>query len=545
MRGCIVGWKHLKFGKLAGRDVEGMIVEAAAGALADAEVAPGDIDAIFLGTFNGGLVFQDFPASLVLQTDDRMRFKPATRVENACATGSAAVYQGLNAIAARRARLVLVVGVEKMTDVGGDELGVILTKASYAKEEVAGNLSFADLFGRIAQQYFQRYGDKSDALARIAAKNHRNGCRNPYAHLHKDLGFEFCRAVSDKNPIVSGPLRRTDCSLVSDGAAALVLADVDTALSMSKAVYFRAAQHVQDFLPMSKRDVVAFEGPERAWRQALDEAGLGLDDLSLVETHDCFTHRRNAAIRGDGADTKGRGRARHRRGMDRGRRQAAGQSIWRPQIQGPSDRRDRRVDACGGRHASYRHCRRFPGAGRPARRRLQHGGRGGRQLRLDPGTDTLRPRRMTDPFRALVLEEAASGMTASVKSLTMADLPPGDVTVAVEYSDVNYKDGMIVRGTGRLVRQYPHVPGIDFAGTVELSQHPDYRPGDKVILTGWRVGEVQWGGYAQMARRQWRLAGASARRSVDSPGDGHWHRRFYRDVGGRSAGEPQSASRRG
>ena len=107
---------------------------------------------------------------------------------------------------------------------------------------------------------------------------------------------------------------------------------------------------------------------------------------------------------------------------------------------------------------------------------------------------------MTDPFRALVLEEAASGMTASVKSLTMADLPPGDVTVAVEYSDVNYKDGMIVRGTGRLVRQYPHVPGIDFAGTVELSKHPDYRPGDKVILTGWRVGEVQWGGYAQMAR---------------------------------------------
>ena len=320
MSACIVGWKHLKFGKIDGRDVEDMIVEAATGALADAEVAPQDIDAIFVATFNGGFVFQDFPASLVLQTDDGLRFTPATRVENACATGSAAVYQGLNAIAARRARLVLVVGVEKMSEVSGDEQGVILTKASYAKEEVAGNSSFADLFGRITQQYFQRYGDKSDALARIAAKNHRNGCRNPCAHLHKDLGFEFCRAVSDRNPIVSGPLRRTDCSPVSDGAAALVLADVDTALSMNKAVYFRAAQHVQDFLPMSKRDVVAFEAPERAWRLALDEARLGLDDLSLVETHDCFTIAELLQYEAMGLTPKGEGE----RAIDEGWTEAGG-----------------------------------------------------------------------------------------------------------------------------------------------------------------------------------------------------------------------------
>ncbi|MEE8276696.1 MAG: thiolase domain-containing protein, partial [Alphaproteobacteria bacterium] len=234
MSACIVGWKHLKFGKHQGRDLESLIVEAAAGAIEDAGIGPADVDAIFIGTFNGGLVAQDFPASLVLQTSADLRFTPATRVENACATGSAAVYQGLAAIASGRARRALVVGVEKMTEVSGQELGVILTSASYVKEEAAANMSFTDIFARITDLYFQAHGDRSDALARIAAKNHRNGCANPMAHLQKDLGFEFCRTVSDKNPVVSGSLRRTDCSLVSDGAAALVLADIDTALAMRK-----------------------------------------------------------------------------------------------------------------------------------------------------------------------------------------------------------------------------------------------------------------------------------------------------------------------
>ena len=161
--------------------------------------------------------------------------------------------------------------------------------ASYRKEEDAIEGGFAGIFGKIAQSYFQRYGDQSDALARIAAKNHKNGVANPLAQMQKDLGYEFCRTVSDKNPIVAGPLKRTDCSLVSDGAAAVVLADTATALSMKKAVIFRAAEQVNDFLPMSRRDIVAFEGPALAWKQALAAARLGLDDLDLVETHDCFT----------------------------------------------------------------------------------------------------------------------------------------------------------------------------------------------------------------------------------------------------------------
>jgi acetyl-CoA C-acetyltransferase len=107
--------------------------------------------------------------------------------------------------------------------------------------------------------------------------------------MRKDLGYEFCRAVSDKNPYVAGPLKRTDCSLVSDGAAAIVLTDEDTARGLDKAVRFRANVQVNDYLPLSKRDITLFEGCSEAWQRAHAQAGTTLDDLKLVETHDCFT----------------------------------------------------------------------------------------------------------------------------------------------------------------------------------------------------------------------------------------------------------------
>ena len=288
MTACIVGYSHFPFGKHDDHDAEAMIIQVATEAMADAGVGPADIDAIYVGQF-GRFERQEFTSSLVFQASDKFRFKPSTRVENACATGSAAVHQAANYIEAKRGRLVLVVGVEKMTALRGAEIGETLLTASYLKEEGDTEGGFAGVFGKIAQQYYQRYGDQSDALAMIAAKNHKNGCANPWAQMRKDVGFEFCRNESDKNPVVAGPLKRTDCSLVSDGAAAVVVADVETALSMDKAVAIRARAHVNDYLPLSKRDIIQFEGCQQAWRQALGSAGLTLDDLDFVETHDCFT----------------------------------------------------------------------------------------------------------------------------------------------------------------------------------------------------------------------------------------------------------------
>ncbi|HKY95106.1 MAG TPA: acetyl-CoA acetyltransferase [Kiloniellales bacterium] len=289
MTACIIGWSHSPFGKHEGKDTEALIAEVATQAVADAGLAPEDIDEIFLGTYGEGFSPQGFQASLVLQTSPAFRFKRATRVENACATGSAAVHQGIKSIRARDARFVLVVGVEKMTALPNAEIGLNLLKASYVKEESNIEGGFAGVFGQIAGQYFQRHGDQSDALALIAAKNHKNGVANPYAQMRKDLGYDFCRNVSEKNPYVAGPLKRTDCSLVSDGAAALVLTDTQTALRMGKAIAFRAHEHAQDYLPLSKRDILLFEGCTQAWKQAHEAAGTTIDDLSLVETHDCFT----------------------------------------------------------------------------------------------------------------------------------------------------------------------------------------------------------------------------------------------------------------
>ncbi|WP_319772742.1 acetyl-CoA acetyltransferase [Breoghania sp.] len=289
MSAAIVGWSHLPFGRLSEETVESLIVKAAAGALADAGIEASDVDEIILGHFNAGFSQQDFTASLVLQADPDLRFKPATRVENACATGSAAVHQGVRAVNSGSARFVLVVGVEQMTTTPGPQIGENLLRASYLEEEGDIPGGFAGVFGKIAGAYFQKYGDQSDALATIAAKNHRNGVKNPFAQMRKDLGYEFCRTESDKNPFVAGPLKRTDCSLVSDGAAAIVLTNTETALGMKKAVAFRSLAHAQDFLPMSKRDILKFEGCSTAWNRALSAANLTIEDLSFVETHDCFT----------------------------------------------------------------------------------------------------------------------------------------------------------------------------------------------------------------------------------------------------------------
>lgn len=286
---AIVGWAHGRFGRLEGETLESLIQGVAREALDHAGIGADEVGEVVLGHFNAGFSPQDFTASLVLGADERLRFVPATRVENACATGSAAVRAGARAIEAGQARFVLVVGAEVMSGVPGREVGQNLLRASYLPEDGGVEGGFAGVFGQVAESYFQRHGDHSDALARIAAKNHRNGAKNPLAQIQKDLGFAFCRAESEKNPRVAGPLKRTDCSPVSDGAAALVLTDMGTALGMSRAVAIRAQAHVQDVLPRGGRDVLLMEGCALAWKRALAAAGVGLGDLSFVETHDCFT----------------------------------------------------------------------------------------------------------------------------------------------------------------------------------------------------------------------------------------------------------------
>ncbi|MGO4147704.1 acetyl-CoA acetyltransferase [Paenarthrobacter sp. YAF11_1] len=294
----LTGWGHSKFGKLTDETLESLIVQVTGEAIKNSGLDPKDIDEIYLGQFNSGMQPLGFTSSLALQLSADLANVPATRTENACASGSAAFQQGVKAVLAGTARNVLVIGAEKMTAAGADVVGAALLGASYEMAGKASSTGFTGLFAEVAKHYGKRYGagisgpgfegGLGDVLGSIAAKNHRNGMDNPYAQMHRDFGEEFCRTISEKNPMVAEPLRRTDCSPVSDGAAAVVLSTSATG-GVTAPVRLAGFGHANDFFPAEKRDPTEFAATRASWERALGMAGVGLDGLDFAEVHDCFT----------------------------------------------------------------------------------------------------------------------------------------------------------------------------------------------------------------------------------------------------------------
>ncbi|QAY62592.1 thiolase domain-containing protein [Xylanimonas allomyrinae] len=284
----IIGVAHTPFGKLPDETVVSLVERVTAEVLDDADVDALDVDEVFVSQFNSGLTPFAFPSSLPIGADAGLWGTPMTRVENACASGSAAVHQGLRAIASGLADTVLVVGVEKMTHASGADVARALLGADLDRAGSDAPAGFAGVFAAVADAYAARWDADpwlGDVLGRIAAKNHANGCANPWAQLRKDLGVEFCSTVSDLNPVVAGRLRRTDCSPVSDGAAALLLRR-SPATRLASITGFG---HANDHLRAARRDITDFAAGRLAVQRALAMAGLTLDDLSFAEVHDCFT----------------------------------------------------------------------------------------------------------------------------------------------------------------------------------------------------------------------------------------------------------------
>ncbi len=278
MTAFITGWSHTKFGHLPTQTLSRLAAHSACEAIAHAGLKDDEIDEICIASVGGNW----HPSSWAALTEHcpGLQFKPATRVDNTEASGSAAIFQAGKAIRSGDARHVLIIGVDKMA-------AFDLTEASACGREDGKRQS--GYFAGMAETYMQLYGDQCDALAIIAAKNHKNAVGNPLAHCRKDLGFDFCRYENPCNPVVSGPLKQTDCSPFSDGAAALVLSSEDASIWMPRAIRFRARVQVNDWAVSSRRDTLLLEGCASAWHQALSVAGIGLHDLSLVETHDSFT----------------------------------------------------------------------------------------------------------------------------------------------------------------------------------------------------------------------------------------------------------------
>ncbi len=306
MAAVIAGWGHTKFGKHDALSLEKLIGEAAREALDHSGVDPALIDAAWLGQYNAGLVEDGFCSSMVLAADPALRFKPATRCENACASGSAAIYSALDAINSGRIRAALVVGAEKMTALDTPGVTTALGRASYQAEEAG--MSFPQIFAEYAKAYGRAYGSPFEAMAHIAVKNHANALRNPLAQMHRPLDLDFARTVSDKNPMIADPLKLTDCSLVSDGAAALVIVDDSLMSELKRGIAFRAAEQVNDLLPLSAKKLEAFEGPRMAIRSAYAKAGVTVGDIGFAEVHDCFTIAELLSVEALGLAAPGDGR---------------------------------------------------------------------------------------------------------------------------------------------------------------------------------------------------------------------------------------------
>lgn len=284
----IVGSGHTPFGKLDALNLEQLIVMAANEAIEDAGVDPAEIDAIYLGHFNAGLVPDAFPASLVHQAHPALRFKPATRCENACASGSAAIHSGLRAIQSGAAGTVLVIGVEKMTSRSTPEVTEALACAGYKNDPRESGMSFPQQFARLAEKYAERYDDPLPVMAAIAAKNHANALRNPLAQLRRELDADFCNTISERNPMIAAPLRMTDCSPISDGAAAVLLCNAD-GLKRLKNAGDRAVRVLASVVQTGSNR--GLDEPEKivahlAAKKAYAQAGVDPSDVSVAEVHD-------------------------------------------------------------------------------------------------------------------------------------------------------------------------------------------------------------------------------------------------------------------
>lgn len=291
----IIGTYHSKVGKLE-ESIYDLLVKAGKAALEDAEIEPGEIGGIWIGNYSGGgFNNQEHLAPYALNIHPDLRFKPATRVENACASGSAAIEAAKNAIEAGEIEFALVIGVEKMTTLDTKGFTKVLAMASYWPDEGAKGMTFPGLFAEYAKGYRERYGFSDEQLrtmlAKVSAKNHTNALANPLAQMPLKITYEEILSMPDeKNPMIAPPLRLYDCSLVSDGAAALVLTSTEKAKTLKdEVVEISALSHTTDYLAISKRANWEFTAGKKAIQKAYEIAGITVNDLDFAEVHDCFT----------------------------------------------------------------------------------------------------------------------------------------------------------------------------------------------------------------------------------------------------------------
>jgi len=302
---AVIGMGKTAFGAFPQKDLRALAVEAGQKALADAGVAPEQVEAFYLGNFAGpSFVGQSHLAPYIAGAMG-ITGVPCTRVEAACASSGSAFFHGVSAVGAGLYDLVLVSGVEKMTSAETPRVAEILAMAGDCATEGKAGATFPALFALIAKRHMHQFGTTREHLAAVAVKNHANGAKNPDAHMKKVITPQ--QALAGK--MIADPLTIYDCSLVSDGAASVLLCPLERAHEFtSQPVRVLGLAQTSDYVALDRKaDITCFPALQAAARKAYQMAGLGPDDVDLAEVHDCFTIAEIVAIEDLGFAPKGRG----------------------------------------------------------------------------------------------------------------------------------------------------------------------------------------------------------------------------------------------
>src|SRR5579884_4274137 len=302
---AVIGIGKTAFGAFPDRDLRSLAVEAGGKALADAHVSPSKVEAFYLGNFAGPAFAGQNHLAPYIASGLEITGVPCTRFEAACASSGSAFYHAVSSVAAGMNDVVLVAGVEKMTSQTTPKVTEILAGAGDTCGEVRAGATFPALFAMIARRHMYQFGTTREMLAAVAVKNHGNGAKNPLAHMRKVITME--QALNGKP--VSDPLTVYDCSLISDGAAAVVIAPLERAAEFAKkAARVRGIAQASDCVALDEKDdITKFQAVQCAALRAYKMAGVQASDIQFAEVHDCFTIAEIVAIEDLGFVQKGQG----------------------------------------------------------------------------------------------------------------------------------------------------------------------------------------------------------------------------------------------
>jgi len=304
-RVAVVGVGQSRFGELWDKGFRDIVLEAGKEALEDADLEGKEIEAIFVGNMSGGRYLgQEHIAALIADYAGLAEFGiPATRVEGADASGGLAVRQAYMAVASGMHDIVIAAGAEKVTDVG-DPMEILSASVDIEWENFFGG-NLPALYAIIARLHMETFRTTEEDLALVSVKNHRNGALNPKAQFRREIRVEDVL----NSPYVAEPLKLLDCSSVSDGAAAVILASEDVARKITDTpVYIEACTQASDYLALhSRKDILSMKSVVKAGREAYRIAGVEPEDIQVAEVHDSFTIAEILAYEDLGFAEKGKG----------------------------------------------------------------------------------------------------------------------------------------------------------------------------------------------------------------------------------------------